>query len=222
VLALMVAAMAASADAATAQTAAAPKWAWDVAGVIGAASAHYPDPPESTGYVDNWVNTRLIGVVAGRHFTPHLKAELDWSITSDGYRSVTRTVAVPTYPYPVPYSTEERHRISRLDASLVWQFHDNQWAHPFVQIGAAVSSDRVITQSWPQWVYVGGTRPEHRVVISDGGESDPSTTTGASLLLGGGAKVYVSQRLFIRTDGRATFGRAGQTLHLRAGFGVDF
>ena len=210
-------------DATTAQTTATPpKPAWDVAGVVGASAAHYPDPPDSTGYADNWVNTRLIGLVTGRHFTPHLKVELDWSLTSDGYRYLTRTATVPGYPYPIPYSTEERHRSSRLDASLVWQFQDNQWVHPFVQIGAAVSSNRVITREWPQSVYVGGTRPENRVVISDGGVGDPRTTTDASVLLGGGAKVYVSPRFFIRTDGRASFGRTGQALQLRAGFGVDF
>ena len=112
--------------------------------------------------------------------------------------------------------------MSRLDASLVWQFHDNQWVHPFVQVGAAVSWDRVLTRSWPQWVYVGGSRPENRVVISEGGISDPRTTTDAGFLLGGGAKVYVSPRFFIRTDGRASFGRTGQALQLRAGFGIDF
>jgi opacity protein-like surface antigen len=221
-LALIVTAAAMLPAAVTAQPAAAPSPGWDVAGVVGASAAHYPDPPDSTGYVDNWVNTRLIGVVAGRHFTPHLKAELDWSLTSDGYRYLTRTATVPGYPYPIPYSTEQRHRMSRLDASLVWQFHDNQWVHPFVQVGAALSSDRAITRTWPQAVYVGGSRPENRVVISDGGVSDPSTTTDVSVLLGGGAKVYVLPRFFIRTDGRATVGRTGQALQLRAGFGVDF
>ena len=69
---------------------------------------------------------------------------------------------------------------------------------------------------------LGASRPENRVVISEGGVGDPRTTTDVSLLLGGGAKFYVSPRFFIRTDGRATIGRTGQALQLRAGFGVDF
>ena len=41
-------------------------------------------------------------------------------------------------------------------------------------------------------------------------------------MLGGGAKLYATPRVFVRTDGRLTANRGAVTSHFACGVGVDF
>jgi hypothetical protein len=209
----------AAAQTATRPTAATP---WDVAVVTGGMTNH-PETPMTQGYVDDWIGTGLIGVGVGRHFTPHLKAELDVSFTNEGEQYVERRIAIPSVPYPVSFAVERQHRVRELSASLIWQFLENQWVHPFLQIGVAADSDRVRERTWRQTYYIGGApRPDNQVVLSEDRTTDPVTTTEARLLMGGGAKLYVSPRFFFRTDVRTALDRKGGNVAFRGGFGIDF
>ena len=50
----------------------------------------------------------------------------------------------------------------------------------------------------------------------------PTTSSALRGVLGGGAKFYVTEKAFLRTDGRWSFGRDRHTLAGRIGFGIDF
>ena len=50
----------------------------------------------------------------------------------------------------------------------------------------------------------------------------PHSTTAVRAAVGGGWKLYVSPKLFVRTDGRASFGPRNYDLAFRVGFGADF
>jgi hypothetical protein len=192
---------------------------WDVTAVVASFSGR---PPETQGPYDNWFNVGAAAVALGRHLTPHLKVEIDLSATSEGRRWVQRFVTIPGSPSPIPFGAEQFTRTREVSGSLVWQFLENQWAHPFVQIGAAIDADRTRERTFRQQVYIGGSRPENLVVLNEGGETDPTTTTRVRLLLGGGTKVYLNSQVFLRGDARVAIDPAVRSLALRAGFGVDF
>jgi hypothetical protein len=194
---------------------------WDVA-VMAAAYAGNPPLQTERDFGDDWFNTGAVAIVTGRHITPHLKLEVEVSATGDGRRWVETTITVPGYPSPIFYGAEHFTSVRSVAASLVYQFLDNQWAHPFVQVGAAIDGDREYERTLPQTFFVGPPpRPDSPLAIA-GGESEPETTVRVRLLLGGGAKLYVTPRVFFRTDGHAAFDRALRHLSIRAGVGVDF
>src|SRR5262245_9102915 len=56
---------------------------WDGTVVVGLLSGH-PEPPSDRGYADDWFNAAAVGGIFGRHLTPHVKAELELSTTSQG------------------------------------------------------------------------------------------------------------------------------------------
>lgn len=171
-------------------------------------------------YGDDWFNTGAVAVVAGRHITPHLKLEVDFAMTGAGRRWIERSVTVPGYPSPIFYGAEQFTSVRSLAGSLVYQFLENQWAHPFVHIGAAIDADHVHERTALQMYYP--PRPASPIVLSEDGERARDTTVRARLLVGGGAKLYFTPRMYFRTDGRAAFDRSPRHLSLRAGFGVDF
>ena len=192
---------------------------WDVAVMVAAVAGHPPNQTERD-FGDDWFNTGAVAIVTGRHLTPHVKLELDVAATGDGRRWIEKSIRVPGYPSPIFYGAERFTRVRSATGSLVFQFLENQWAHPFVQVGAAIDADREYERTALQMFYP--PRPEGPVVLSDNGESAAETTVRARLLVGVGAKLYVTPRVFFRTDGRAAIDRALRHLSVRAGFGVDF
>jgi len=192
---------------------------WDVAIMVAAVAGHQPLQTERD-FGDDWFNTGALAIVTGRHITPHLKLEVDFSATGEGRRWIEKTVNVPGYPSPIFYGAEHSTRVRSVAGSLVYQFFENQWAHPFVQVGAAIDADRDFERTVRQTFYP--PRPDIPIVLSDNGEGARETTVRARLLVGGGAKLYVTPRVFFRTDGRAALDDSLRHLSLRAGFGVDF
>ena len=195
---------------------------WDVTGVVGLLSGHPPDPV-NRGYVDDWFNSAQAGMLLGRHLTPHVKAEIELTTSSEGRRFVERYIQLPNYPYPLPLGSEQFTRIHELGLALTYQFFENEWVHPFVQIGSALDVDRVRTHTWTQGLYTGDPRqPGTQVLISGDADTGPRSTIHARAVAGAGAKLYVTPRAFIRTDARFAAGGHGQHLVMRAGIGIDW
>ena len=223
VLAALVASAALATDAA-AQPPAPPAGAtpWDASVMVGAFAGR-PSQPTTDGYYDNWFNTGQIGVVVGRHFSAHLKGEVEVSTTGEGRQYVQRYATIPGSAYPVPYAAEQFTTVREVAGSVVWQFFENQWVHPFLQVGAVADVDRFRTHTWRQ-SFFSGTDPRQRteMVLAEERDEGPSSTTHVRLLVGAGVKLYVSPRVFFRADGRVIVGAHTQHLALRGGFGVDF
>ena len=159
----------------------------------------------------------------GRHLTPHVKAEVELTTSTEGRRYVEHYIQVQGYPYPVPFGSEQFSRVHEIGMALTYQFFDNEWVHPFVQVGAAMDFDRVRSHTWAQSFYTGDPRqPGTQVVAAEETTTGATTTVTARAVIGGGAKFYVTERMFVRTDARFATGARGQHFALRLGVGVDF
>jgi hypothetical protein len=194
---------------------------WDIAGTAGLFGSHSPDA-ESRRHIDDWFQAAQGGLIVGRHVATHLKVEIDASATTNGRQYVEWQVTVPGFPYPYPLVAELRTSVRSLGAALTWQFGDNDWVHPFVRAGVSADFEREHTRTWDQVIYStgpGGVSVPNRVA---GPEAGSRTTTTARVTAGGGAKFYVSPRVFVRSEGMLAWGRARQNLTLRVGLGLDF
>jgi hypothetical protein len=216
--------MAGIAPAAAAQTPSEPPKIpkWDAAATIGAFNAQVES--DADRYGDNWVNTWQASVMLGRYFTPHLKTEIEWTTTGEDERYRTRYLGVPGQPSPFPYTFEEQTRVREVSATVVWQFLENQWAHPFVVIGGGAQMMTAEPRTRPLTFYVGPpTNPpnQNQVVITPAPEPARSITRGQGLL-GVGGKLYMTPRVFARPEMRVGFSDVVGHVSFRIGFGVDF
>lgn len=178
--------------------------AWDLA--VTAGSFHgetAPDP--GPGYRDDWHHAAEWRVAAGRYWTPHLKTEVEFGATGEGHRYIQRFTTVPGSAVPIPYSAQDFVRVRQGSARVVWQFLDNQWVHPYLSAGLSVDEERTRTHVYSP-IYI----------------PDPRTTYRPGLVLGGGAKWYVSPRLFIKTGAQAGLSRPARSITFLAGMGFDF
>jgi hypothetical protein len=195
---------------------------WDVAGIAGLFAAHSPEP-QMRGYHEDWFHTGQGGVIIGRHFTPNLKLEFEAMRTGNGTQHIERYVSIPGYAFPYPVGSKAHKSIASIGTTVTWQFFENQWAHPFVQAGVAAEFDRRVVNTWAQQFYSGDPRQGGTVInVAERRIEGPDTTTAARAVVGGGVKMYVSPRLFVRTDGRAALSPRRQHVSFRIGFGADF
>jgi len=195
---------------------------WDATFVVGFLGGH-PDMPDATGYHDDWFETGQAGVVLGLHLSTNVKAELEFSASGEGRQFIERYTTVPGYPFPAPYGSDLLTSVREVRALLTWQFWDNQWVHPFVQIGGGADFDRVRIRTWEQFFFGGDPRqPGYRMLTASARNEGPETTAIGRVVIGGGAKMYVTPRAFVRADGRLASGKNGQRVALRIGLGVDF
>ena len=178
---------------------------WDVAGSVAWLTGTDSSTPAD---YRNWFNAATIGGTVGYYWSPHLKfeAEIDGSSRAAFYTTERR----PAAGSPFPVFTSSRHDVALRTASAVatYQFFENAWVHPFVSGGAEVAhaDDRIETfaESWTTALTA-------------------STTTTVRPTVGGGVKLYVSPRAFVRTDAHWTIDRGGVARFTwRSGIGVDF
>jgi hypothetical protein len=194
---------------------------WDAAGTVGVFAAH-TQRDERFRYQDDWFHAVQGGFIVGRYLSRSLKIEVDGSVTGRGRQYVDRLVTVPGYPYPYPVVSESETSVRSVGAALTWQFRDNEWVHPFVRAGVSADFERHVLATWDQLFYPSDASFGPPSRLASQGVEGPTTTTTARAMLGGGAKLYVSPRMFVRTEGMVSLGRARQHVTLRAGFGVDF
>lgn len=195
---------------------------WDFSVQTGLFVNHPPDDESINSNWDHWYSSPNIGLSVGRYLSPHLKIEGEYIFSGTGERYRYRYEQIPGYG-PFTIGTEEKTKTRNASATLVWQFRDNQWIHPFVFVGATVDSENIRLHTWPQFSYRGDPRlPESQVKVAE--ESFESIDrTRVSGLFGLGAKLYVSHRTYFRTDSRiAIGGDDSRHLSFRLGFGVDF
>ena len=195
---------------------------WDVTGTVGLFAGYTPRTDGTRGYQDLWFHNVQGGAILGRHFTRNLKLELEATTTNGGNQFRERYVEVPGVAYSYPVGSEVTTSITSVGAALTYQFRDNEWVHPFVQAGVSADFDRVSIRTWEQFSY-GTPRPgvppqrlvEERI---DG----PATSRVVRGLIGGGAKVYFSERAFVRPDARWSSDGRQHHFAFRIGLGVDF
>jgi hypothetical protein len=195
--------------------------AWDIAAFAGVLAGSAPlerDEP----YGDDWLHTGQGGVIVGRHVTTHLKVEFEASATGSASRFVQQFVTAPGIPYPYPVGSEVITSVRSLVGAVTWQFFDNEWVHPFVTAGVAADFERRGLHVWEQRYYPGDPRSTGSVLVAADRREGPETSRVLRGLFGGGAKLYVHERAFIRADGRLAIGANAHNVAFRIGVGLDF
>lgn len=140
----------------------------------------------------------------GYFWTPHLKTELGVARAGRGEIYQTHLIEMRGL-LPVYRSFQHSYEGVVLSPTITYQFLRNQWVHPFVSAGAHV------------------VREKHRVLDFDTRATSDETTISGVPFVGGGAKFFVSERAFIRTDVRTTVAEADtRRISWTAGVGVDF
>jgi hypothetical protein len=193
---------------------------WDAA-LVGGFFAGRPEIPEPSDYQQRWFRTGQAAVIVGRHLTPHVKAEFELATTAEGRLILARYLTLPNGA-TIPYGAERRSTTRGVSASVIWQFRDNEWVHPFVHAGVATDVDRVSTHTWRQPLYISDPRAPGAPAIVIAESDERSDTTRTCLVIGGGTKIYLTPHTFLRTDGRLATGGSGQHLAFRIGFGAEF
>ena len=187
----------------------------DVAGLVGWLNA---DKSEITSY-NNWSNRSAYGgAIFGWYWTNHVKTELEFGVSSQAELYVPGTIDIDGQR---GYTNSE-HRFStrRFTVGQQYQFLRNAWAHPHVGAGVDLTWERQETQLDLVYYY----DPVARIsrVIQDRRTIGPSTDLQVRPFGEIGAKLYLTQRGFFRTDLRMTFRNGIDEVVMRFGFGVDF
>ena len=191
---------------------------WDLAGTTGLFTSHVEEN-DDTGFPDDWSNAAHGGIVLGRYLTRHLKLELEALTTGRGSVHGATAISFPGVPYPYWLYTEVQTSVHSVSGVTVWQFRDNEWVHPFVLGGVSVDWDDS-TIVVPQQFYYGDPRGPSAPISE--GTREHAIDQHLRGVLGAGAKLYFTERAFVRTDGRLTWCPDRQHVTLRAGIGIDF
>jgi hypothetical protein len=214
-LTVAVALVAAVSDAQTNRTTPEPKLpAWDADFSLGVTSNAPIDEGRHQGGPEARVEARLD---LGHYWTQHLKTEagLAFLNTWDNYEFESFPVqGLPGGGYSI-LSTSARMTI--LTPALTYQFLENQFAHPYVSVGARIAFLETHTRRDPQ------TYTQNRITYSVPALDRIDMSVAARPVLAAGYKSYFNERTFMRTELQTSFGRDGSPHPaLRIGFGFDF
>jgi hypothetical protein len=155
-------------------------------------------------HVTDRYDSGFAGVSVGYFWTPHVKTELGVARSGRGQLYQTELLEMRGL-LPVYRSSQHSYDALVWSPTVTYQFLRNQWVHPFVSGGAHVVRER------------------HEALAFDTRELTEDTSVYAVPFVGGGVKVFVSERAFVRTDIRTTVAEADtRRISWTAGFGVDF
>lgn len=190
---------------------------WDAAGSVGWLAGDKSDLAEEW---NDWYDTFAVSADVGRYWTPHLKTEAGVLFTTEGSVYSATQVPVPGQPFPLFIPREHHFRLAGASLGAAYQFLDNQWVHPFLNAGVQLGWEHERLFS-PEQVIPGFDRRNPTVAPLI--DRDEGWSFAARPFVGGGAKFYVNERGFVRTDFTLAWheGGIGQATW-RAGIGLDF
>ena len=178
------------------------------------------DKEEIAGEWNDWYDTFGTSVDVGRYWTPHLKTEASVTFTTEGDVYSQEQFTLPGQPFPIFFSREHRFGLTALNLSAAYQLFENSWVHPFLGAGVQLGWERHRTETPFPTAFGRDGRGPFPVPLTD---DPPDTTFDARPFLSGGAKFYVTEQGFLRTDLSAAFDGHGATrLSWRIGGGIDF
>jgi len=214
VLAVALAAGPAAAGAQIIQLAPAEPVRWDLTGSIGWLSG---SRTESAARWNDWFDTFAASIEGGRYWTPNIRTAVAGVFTTEGDIHTNEQITLPGEPRPIFFTQRHAVRLDGLVLTTGYQFGHNEWVHPFVHAGVQVARERTRTE-YPYPAFDSRGRP-----VDPPRDPAETTRTSARPFAGGGAKFYVSEKGFFRTDLNVAIGGGGVSHILwRAGFGLDF
>ena len=189
---------------------------WDVAGSIGWLAGNKSDIAEEW---NDWYDTFATSLEIGRYWTPHVKTEAGVFVTTEAGVFARQQPFIPDGGSPIFIPREHHFRVTAFSAFATYQFFENTWVHPFLSAGVHFTEERERAFSLDVPYYGRDFRPIDVPV------EPPRQATVFSIrpVAMGGAKFYVNERGFVRTDLGVAW-HDGRVAHViwRAGIGVDF
>lgn len=168
---------------------------------------------------DRWYEVAAGGGTVGYYWTPHLKAELDVSTSTQGQTYSVEPVP-PFLAFPSFVQNDHEFRLTTVGAALNAQFFENTWFHPFVGAGIELTREREHIETSTS---IASPRDPRVPPTISPPRVETQTNYIARPFAGAGFKLYVSERAFIRTDLRASWSADGlSTMAWRNGIGFDF
>ena len=139
---------------------------------------------------ENWnrrYDTGTLGATAGLFWTRHLKTEV--TISTSGEGQMFESVPVPPVPGRPPTFRylEHYYRETAVSPAVSYQFLENRWVHPFVTAGADFVRER------------------HETFEIQQNARTSESTLFADAFVGAGAKFFMTERSFIRSDVKYAF-----------------
>jgi hypothetical protein len=189
---------------------------WEVTGSVGWLGGNKSRIAEDW---NDWYDAFATSLDVGRYWTPHVKTEAGVTFTNEGTVFSHQEPVIPGERVPIFVPREHHFRVTGFSALATYQFLENTWVHPFLAAGAQFTQERERAFSHVVPSFRGDfTRVDVPV-------EPPRQATVFSIrpVAMGGAKFYVNERGFIRTDLAVAWheGRVAQVTW-RAGIGVDF
>jgi opacity protein-like surface antigen len=167
---------------------------------------------------DDWTESAFGGGSASFGWTRHLRTEVEVSFSGRGRVFSPAVVFVPGQPGPIARTEERRYQDTSVAASLLYDPLENRWVQPFIGAGIGVVREHLRIES-PEWIYYG--RPPGGVVVPAQPTTTDVTYHAAPHVLGG-ARFYVTEQAFIRTDLRVAVAGDAPSALLRIGVGFEF
>lgn len=198
---------------ASAQT---PSTRGDVSGLVGWLGSEF-----STGeprYSSRWDSSFHGALVAGWHWTDHLKTEVDFGANTLGRAFLSEQYTL--HGVPLYRSIHRTFSKKAIGIGQQYQFFRNAWFHPHLAAGAHVVWERRTDEYQPYYIY----DPVARInrLVDDRHLAGPETDVTVRPYVAGGFKAYLSRRAFFRNDLRVAFKKDAHEALLRFGFGMDF
>ena len=165
---------------------------------------------------DAWSQDSLASFELGWYWTDNWKSAIEVT-TGHRYRAIgMEPLTIAGRPYDGWWTDDIRQR--RLSVAGQYQFGRNRWVHAFLTAGVDILHERRTRTEMDIFAY---DLPYARIVRPRSEREEPSRLL-ARALVGGGAKTYFSQRVFMLTDVRVSLDPSLRAVILRAGLGVDF
>lgn len=204
-----------------AQTNTDPQWDFAVTTGLFEGGPHNDDP--AGYYGDDWYAAARLGASVGRYWTRHLKTELEVMTSTEGTHYGAR-MATTSDGTSFPYGVQESYRWSQGSARVVWQLLENRWIHPYLLAGVTLDIVRERSFVAEQYRYLPSAPgvPSLREILVHEHRTGPDTVYRASLMAGGGAKLYMSANTFANAGILVTYAKPAQSVSLVLGFGLDF
>lgn len=189
---------------------------WDVTGSIGWLAGNKSEIAEQW---NDWYDTFATSLEVGRYWTPHVKTEAGVIVTTEAGVFARQEPFVPDGGSPIFIPREHHFRVTAFSASATYQFLENTWVHPFLTAGVHLTEERERAFSL-EVPYYGRDFGRIDVPIEPPRQATVFSIRPVAM---GGAKFYVNERGFVRTDLGVAW-HDGRVAHVtwRAGIGVDF
>lgn len=187
---------------------------WDVAAHVGWFSRNKSEIGPDW---NDWYDAASFDVSGGFYWTPHVKVELDVARTTSGGVQVDEP---PTVGVPYFRSREHLFTTTSVSAGVNYQFFENAWLHPFAGGGIVAIAERERAgDAYPTVIF----RDALTLIVLPQPPPIDRTLTSLRPFATAGLKVYVAERVFVRTDVRVVAGSGrAEAATWRGGFGFDF